>query len=104
MLQVVALILGVFSWALLVYRIVANKKLDRSKIFKVQSISWALCAVALYIPSLAQFLEFKENDISAMLDCVSAYHSASFVLLLVNFILSVISVLMIKKREIMFSN
>lgn len=99
MLQTVALILGFFSWALLGYRIVANKKLDRSKVFKVQSISWTLCAVALYIPSLAQFLEFKENDISAMLDCVSAYHLASFVLLLVNLILSVISVLMIKREK-----
>lgn len=99
MLQILALILGLSSWGLLIYRIIANKKFDRAKVFKFQSISWVVCAVALYIPSLAQFLEFKENDISAILDCVSAYHMASFILLFVSLVLSIISVLMIKKEK-----
>lgn len=99
MLQILALILGLSSWGLLIYRIIANKKFDRAKVFKFQSISGVLCAVALYMPSAAQYMEFKADDTAAIIDCVPTYYLASFVLLLVTLILSIISVLMIKKEK-----
>lgn len=99
MIELAALVLGLVSWVLLLYCIFRHKHLDRLKIFKFQALSWALCSVALYIPSLSQQLEFARDDYDGIIDCVSTFHLASLSLLAVTLVLSVISLCLSKKAK-----
>lgn len=99
MIELVALILGLVSWVLLLYCIFRHKHLDRLKIFKFQALSWALCSVGLYIPSLSQKLQLLSNDYDGIIDCINGFHVASLSLLAVTLVLSVISLCLSKKSK-----
>lgn len=89
MIELTALILGLFSWFLLLYCIFKRKHFSQLKIANFQTVSLLLCAIALYLPSLSQQLEFMSNDYDGIIDCVSFFHFASLILLLVTVSLNI---------------
>ena len=99
MLQISALIFGLASWGLLIYVIIKKQKLSKQKAGMFQTISWLFCAVSVYIPSLCQYLEFKTNDYSSVIDCVSTYHLASAAVLAVTFVLYIITVMTARNKS-----
>ncbi len=96
MLQIFALLCGLCAWTMGICSIVRQKG-GKERADRLRGWSWFFCAVALYIPALCQFLEFQTNDLAGIIDCVSAYHLLSAILLAVNAILTVISVVSQKK-------
>ncbi|MCD7858602.1 MAG: hypothetical protein LUH51_00300 [Firmicutes bacterium] len=90
MLELLALLLGLASWCLPILCLLRRKHISHPKISALQSGSLVLCAIALYIPSLSQYLEVLEKDYSAMIDCATAFHLASAVLLAVTLALNLI--------------
>lgn len=93
MLQILALLLGLAAWGVLIYTIIKKQKISRQKKGFLHTVSWIFCSVSIYIPSLCQNLEFKEKDYDSVIDCVSTYHLASVVVLVMTFILYIISVI-----------
>ena len=91
MLQVIDLLFGILAWGILIISIVKNKAFTKERILGLQSISWICCAIALYIPSLCHYLEYRVKDYDSVIDCVSTYHFLSVVLLGANIVLTVIS-------------
>ena len=67
MLELLALLLGLASWCLPILCLLRRKHISRPKISALQSGNLALCAIALYIPSLSQYLGVLEKDYSAMI-------------------------------------
>lgn len=99
MIELVALFMGLISWILLLYCIFKHRHFSRLKTTKFQAVSWSLCSVALYFPSLSQQLEFLSKDYDGIIDCVSTFHLASLLLLLVTFILSITLLFLSRKSK-----
>lgn len=99
MLQLIALFLGLGSWALLLFCIFARKSNNSKRRCQCRILSLLLCNVALYLPYLSQHLEFKSKDYDSLIDCVSTYHLSAFALLIVNLFLNVILAVMNRKRN-----
>ena len=59
MLQILALLLGFGAWGILVVAIAKTKVFTKERLLRLRFVSWFCCAVALYIPSLCQYLEFR---------------------------------------------
>ncbi|MCI5843082.1 MAG: hypothetical protein MR004_05460 [Clostridiales bacterium] len=98
MLQILALLLGLCAWITLIYSIIERKKHTNERTYALRFLSWCFCAIALYIPSLCQFLEFKADDFDSVIDCAATYHLLSAALLLVTVILTIISMLSKKSK------
>ena len=99
MLQISALLMGFVAWGVLIVSIMKNKTFTQERKLGLYSVSWVCCAIALYIPSLCQHLEFKAKDYSGVIDCASTYHLLSAVLLVVNLLLTMISVLLQRRNN-----
>ena len=91
MLQLLALLFGLCSWGILFLAIRKRKKW--------YSLSWFCCAIALYIPSLCQFLEFRVKDYASVIDCAATYHLLSAILLFGNLILTIIAFITGMKKQ-----
>ena len=99
MLQILDLLLGLLAWSFLIVAIVKNKTFTQERLLGLRFVSWICCAIALYIPSLCQYLEFRVKDYDSVIDCASTYHFLSAVLLIVNSVLTVISIALQGKRK-----
>ena len=100
MLQILDLLLGFLAWGILIVLIVKSKSFTQERILGLYSISWICCAIALYIPSLCQHLEFKAKDYDSVIDCASTYHLLSAILLVGNIVLTMISIILqLRKRK-----
>lgn len=99
MLQIVDLLLGFFAWGVLIVAIVKSKAFTKERLYELRFVSWLCCAIALYIPSICQYLEFRMKDYDSVIDCVSTYHLLSIVLLIVNMVLTVISIALQSKKK-----
>ena len=99
MLQILDLLLGLLAWSFLIVAIAKNKTFTQERLLGLRFVSWLCCAIALYIPSLCQYLEFRVKDYDSVIDCASTYHLASAVLLIINIVLTVISVALQGKKK-----
>lgn len=99
MLQILALLLGFGAWGILVVAIAKTKVFTKERLLRLRFVSWFCCAVALYIPSLCQYLEFRVKDYDSVIDCASTYHLLSAALLIVNIVLTVISIALQSKKR-----
>ena len=94
-----ALITGLLSWIILLYCIIRCKHFNNLKIAKLQVLSWALCSIALYFPSLTLKLEHLSDNYRGMIDAVSPFHLAELTLLLVNVLLNITLLLINSKSK-----
>ena len=99
MLQILDLLLGLLAWGILIVSIAKNKTFTRERMIGLCFASWLCCAIALYIPSLCQYLEFRVKDYDSVIDCVSTYHLLSAVLLTVNIVLTVVSIVLQSRKK-----
>ena len=99
MLQMLDLLLVFLAWGFLVVAIVKNNSFTKERLLRLRFVSWLCCAIALYIPSLCQYLEFRVKDYDSVIDCASTYHFLSAVLLIVNIVLNVISIVLQGKKK-----
>lgn len=99
MIEISALILGLISWFLILYCIFRHKHINNLKIAKLQALSWALCSIALYCPSISLKLEHLTDDYSGIFDTVSPFHFAESILLLVNVLLNITLLLINSKSK-----
>lgn len=99
MLQILALLLGFLAWGILIIAIVKSKAFAKERLLGLRFVSWLCCAIALYIPSLCQYLEFRAKDYDSVIDCASTYHLLSAVLLIFNIVLTVISIVLQNKKK-----
>ena len=99
MLQILTLLLGFLAWGILVVAIVKTKAFTKERLLGLRFVSWLCCAIALYIPSLCQYLEFRVKDYDSVIDCASTYHLLSAILLIVNIVLMLISIALQNKKR-----
>lgn len=99
MIELFALITGLLSWIILLYCIIRHKHINNLKTAKLQALSWALCSIALYCPSLSLKLEHLSDDYSGVIDTVSPFHFAESILLLVNVFLNITLLLINSKSK-----
>lgn len=87
------LILGFIAWGFNVCACIMRKKQVLS------TLSWLFCACALWFPIFNWDRWAAGEDVAALLDCAHAYSLCATVLLVGNFILTVISFLKNKKTH-----
>lgn len=95
----IALVFGLLAWGILGYCIIKRNQVNKTKIAKIQVISWALCTFALYCPYITLQSEYSSGDYSGIFDTVSTFHLCTSVLLGVNLILSLTLFVLSRKMK-----
>lgn len=86
------LVLGLASWTLGAVCLTANGK-------RLGSVSWMLCAFALWFPLFTICRWVEKGDMAAVMDCVHAYCLCAGVLLAGNVLLHLIGTLTHRKSN-----
>ena len=87
------LLLGLVAWSLNIYACILRKK----QYFP--TLSWLLCACALWFPIHSWARWAAGEDVAALLDCARAYSLCATVLVAINLLLTGILFLRTKKRN-----
>ena len=88
------LVLGLTAWGLSLFN-----ALSRKQHRWIPTVSWFLCACALWFPLQAWNRWAQAKDVAALLDCAHAYALCAGVLLLGNLLLSVPTWIRFCKKE-----
>ena len=93
----IPLLLGLLAWILPIVQIVRHKKNDRDCFGGLSSVSFLLCAIAIWIPILSMDLLIRNHD--SVQDLVWGFNFASMFLLMVTIILNLLAYHAYKGRK-----
>ena len=99
LLTLIPLLLGLLAWILPIVHIVRHKKNERDCFGGLSSVSFLLCAIAIWIPILSMDLLMRNHESGTVQDLIWGFNFASMFLLMVTIILNLLAYHTYKSRK-----